>query len=185
MIHGIGSFILFFRLCCPRGGKLSPGGIFDGNFIIWRIENFSIHLRDAVNGGISSLQGPPIYTGLYGYKLRICMFPIGSDSGGRRHAGLFIGMMKGEYDNILEWPFTAIISLTMLDQSNGEDPHHISGTFVTDKNQRAFRKPDTAVQYDILYGYAEFAPIDMICNPRYSRDDTVMIKIEIHPYSIP
>ena len=72
----------------------------------------------------------------------------------------------------------------MLDQSNGEDPHHISGTFVTDKNQRAFEKPDTAVQYDILYGYAEFAPIDMICNPRYSRDDTVMIKIEIHPYSI-
>ena len=73
----------------------------------------------------------------------------------------------------------------MLDQSNGEDPHHISGTFVTDRNQRAFRKPDTAVQYDILYGYAEFAPIDMIFNPRYSRDDTVMIKIEIHPYSIP
>ena len=92
--------------------------------------------------------------------------------------------MKEEYDNILKWPFTAIISLTMLDQSNGEDPHHISGTFVTDKNQRAFEKPDTSVQYDILYGYAEFAPIDMICNPRYSRDDTVIIKIEIHPYSI-
>ena len=112
------------------------------------------------------------------------MFPIGSDGGDRRHAGLFIGMMKGEYDNILKWPFTAIISLTMLDQSNGEDPHHISGTFVTDKNQRAFQKPDTAVHRDSLYGYAEFAPIDMICNPRYSRDDTVMIKIEIQPYSI-
>ena len=112
------------------------------------------------------------------------MFPIGSDGGDRRHAGLFIGMMQGEYDNILKWPFTAIISLTMLDQSNGEDPHHISGTFVTDRNQRAFQKPDTAVQYDTLYGYAEFAPVDMICNPRYSRDDTVMIKIEIHPYSI-
>ena len=72
----------------------------------------------------------------------------------------------------------------MLDQSNGEDLHHISGTFVTNKNQRTFQKPNTAVQHDILYGYAEFAPIDMICNPRYSRDDTVMIKIEIHPYSI-
>ena len=93
-------------------------------------------------------------------------------------------MMQGEYDNIQKWPFAAIISLTMLDQSNGEDPHHISGTFVTYKNQRAFQKPDTAVQQDILYGYAEFAPIDMICNPRYSRDDTVMIKIEIHPSSV-
>ena len=112
------------------------------------------------------------------------MFPTGIDGGDRRHAGIFIGMMQGEYDNILEWPFTAIISLTMLDQSNREDPHHISGTFVTDKNQRAFQKPDTAVQYDTLYGYAEFAPIDMICNPRYSRDDIVMIKIEIQPYSI-
>ena len=137
-----------------------------------------------MNGGISSLEGPPIYTGRYGYKLRICIFPTGIDGGGRRRAGLFIGLMKGEYDNILKWPFTAIISLTMLDQSNGEDLHHISGTFVTNKNQRAFQKPSTAVQHDILYGYAEFAPIDMICNPRYSRDDTVMIKIEIHPYSI-
>jgi len=55
---------------------------------------------------------------------------------------------------------------------------------VINKNLRAYQKPDTAVQFDILYGYAEFAPIDMIYNPRYSRDDTVMIKIEIHPDSI-
>ena len=184
MIHGIDSFILFFRLCCPRGEKLSPGGIFDGNFVIWRIENFCLHLGDAVNGRISSLEGPLIYTGRYGYKLRIRIFPTGIDGGDRRHVGLFIGMMQGEYDNILEWPFTALIFLTMLDQSNGEDPHHISGTFVTGRNHRAFQKPNTAVQYDILYGYAEFAPIDMICNPRYSRDDVVMIKIEFHPYSI-
>ena len=173
-----------FRSYCSRGEALNPGGIFDGNFIIWPIENFSVLLRDAVNGRINSLEGPPIYTGRYGYKLRICIFPTGIDGGDRRHAGLFIGLMKGEYDNILKWPFTAIISLTMLDQSNGEDLHHISGTFVTNKNQRTFQKPNTAVQHDILYGYAEFAPIDMICNPRYSRDDIVMIKIEIHPYSI-
>ena len=163
---------------------LFPGSTFDGPYIILRISNYSQHHQDAVNGRICSIEGPPIHTGPYGYKLCMCMFPVGIDHGDSRHAGLFIGMMKGEYDNILKWPFSAIISLTILDQSNGEDPHHISGTFVTDKNQRAFQKPNTAVQHDILYGYAEFAPIDMICNPRYSRDDTVMIKIEIHPYSI-
>ena len=75
MIHGIDSFILVFRLCCPRGVQLSPGGIFDGNFIIWPIENFSLLLGDAVNGRINSLEGPPICTGRYGYKLPCAFSP--------------------------------------------------------------------------------------------------------------
>ena len=164
---------------------LFPGSTFDGPYIILRISNYSQHHQDAVNGRICSIEGPPIHTGPYGYKLRMCMFPVGIDHGDSRHAGLFIGMMQGKYDNILKWPFMAIITLTILDQESSADScNHISRTFVTSGNQRAFQKPIATGQSDMLYGYPEFVPIEMVCSPRYSKDDTVFIKIEIRPCGI-
>ena len=165
---------------------LLPGSTFDGTYIfILRISNYSQHHQDAVNGRICSIEGPPIHMGPYGYKLRMCMFPVGIDHGDSGHAGLFIGMMEGKYDNILEWPFMAIITLTILDQGSSADSrNHISRTFVTSGNQRAFQKPIATGQSDTLYGYPEFVPIEMVCSPRYSKDDTVFIKIEIRPCGI-
>ena len=91
-------------------------------------------------------------------------------------------MMQGDLDNRLKWPFDGRISLSLLDQSN--DAHRfrndVSGTFTANGNLGAFQKPTDAGQYTTLYGYEEFAPIDMVCTPQYSKDDAVMIKIEIN-----
>ena len=111
------------------------------------------------------------------------IFLKGVNGGDGRHIGLFVGMMKGEYDTVLEWPFCGRISLTIKDQST--DVHgfrnDISGTFMVNRNLGAFQKPAAADSgYTTLYGYAEFAPVATVCNPKYSKDDTVMVKIEIH-----
>ena len=164
---------------------LFPGSTFDGPYVILPISNYSQHHQDAVNGRICSIEGPPIHMGRYGHKLLMCTFPMGTDHGNSGHAGLFIGMMQGNYDNILKWPFMAIITLTILDQESSADScNHISRTFVTSGNQRAFQKPIATGQSDTLYGYREFVPIAMVCSPRYSKDDTVLIKIEIRPCGI-
>ena len=162
---------------------LLPGSTFDGTYIfILRISNYSQHHQDAVNGRICSIEGPPIHMGRYGHKLHMCMFPMGTDHGNSGHAGLFIGMMQGNYDNILKWPFMAIITLTILDQGSSADScNDISRTFVTSGNQRAFQKPIATGQSDTLYGYPEFVPIEMVRSRRYSKNDTVFIKIEIRP----
>ena len=110
------------------------------------------------------------------------IFPNGIHDEDGRHIGLFVGIMQGEYDTLLEWPFCGRISLTIKDQST--DVHDfrqdISGTFVANRNQAAFQKPTATGRYKTLYGYAEFAPITIVCAPQYSIDDTVMIQIEIH-----
>ena len=71
---------------------------------------------------------------------------------------------------------------TIKDQSTDVHGFHqdISGTFMANRNQAAFQKPTAAGRYKTLYGYAEFAPINMVCAPQYSKDDTLMIQIEIH-----
>ena len=45
------------------------------------------------------------------------IFPKGVNGGDQRHIGLFVGMMQGEYDTILEWPFRGRIVLTIKDQT--------------------------------------------------------------------
>ena len=106
------------------------------------------------------------------------------NGGDRRHIGLFVGMMHGEYDTVLEWPFCGRIVLTIMGQSTDVNGfrHDIGGTFMAKRNLRAFQKPTAAGPYSTLYGYAEFAPADLVCSPQYLKDDTVMIKIEIHKH---
>ena len=110
------------------------------------------------------------------------IFPKGVNGGDGRHIGLFVGMMQGEYDTILEWPFCGRIVLTIKDQTGDVNGfrNDISGTFMAKRNVGAFQRPTAAGPYSTLYGYAEFAPTDLVCSPQYLKDDTVMIQIEIH-----
>ena len=153
-----------------------------GGKYIWKINPFSRLLQDARDGKITSLESPPIYTSQQEYKFFMHVFPKGVNSGDGRHIGIFVGMMQGEYDTILEWPFCGRIVFTFKDQStyvNGFR-HDISDTFMANRNLSAFQEPTAAGQYSTLYGYAEFALTALVCSPPYFKDDTVMIVIEIH-----
>ena len=165
----------------PAEPLLTKGQICGGNYT-WKIENFSQLLEGDSDGIKTSLDSPPIYTSLCGYKFFMRIYPKGDDGGDGRHIGLFVGMMKGDFDNRLKWPFCGRISLSMLDQSN--DAHSlcndVSGTFMANRNLEAFQKPSASGQYTTLYGYEKFAPIDTVRCSQYSKDDAVMINIEIH-----
>ena len=165
----------------PAEPLLTKGQICGGNYT-WKIEHFSQLLQGDSDGIKTSLDSPLIYTSLCGYKFFMRIYPKGDDGGDGRHIGLFVGVMQGDFDNRLKWPFCGRISLSMLDQSN--DAHSIcndvSGTFMANRNLQAFQKPSASGQYTTLYGYEKFAPIDTVCRPQYSKDDAVMINIEIH-----
>ena len=153
-----------------------------GGKYIWKIVGFSHHLQDARNGKITSLESPPIYTSQQEYKFSTHLFLKDVNGGDGRHFGLFVGMMQGEYDTILGWPFGGRIVLTIKDQSTDVNGfrNDISGTFMAKRNVGAFQRPTAAGPYSTLYGYAEFAPTALVCSPQYLKDDTVMIQIEIY-----
>ena len=152
-----------------------------GGKYIWKIGRFSHHVQDARDGKITSLESPPIYASHQEYKFCMHFFPKGVNGGDGRHIGLFVGMMRGEYDTILEWPFCGLIVLTIKAQSTDVNGfrHDISDTFMANRNLGAFQEPTAAGRYSTLYGYAEFAPTFLVCSPPYLKDDTVMIMIEI------
>ena len=103
----------------------------------------------------------------------------GVDSGVGKHMALFVHVMQGDYDSILEWPFTGRIALSILDQSDGaEYRHHISETLVAKPNPLAFQRPTVPRNYK-GYGYVEFASIGTIREPQYVRNNTMLVRIQV------
>ena len=153
---------------------------FCGGKYTLKVENFSKLLQNARDVVGWSYESLPFSTGPFGYQFSLIIFPLGVNGGDREHISLFVRTNRGKFDNILSWPFMGSFSFTILDQSDVADGfhNHITGTFATKGNQRTFQKP-FAGENGSLYGFAEFAPIEMVCTQRYSREDSVMIKVEI------
>ena len=85
----------------------------DGNKrFIWKIKSFSESLRQAKAGVKEIIESDPFYYGCYGYKLKVSAHPY-------NHGCLSIDivLMQGEYDDMLPWPFSKKITLTIIDQN--------------------------------------------------------------------
>ena len=152
------------------------GRVCNGTYI-WRVENYRQRRQDAIANTMSAMHSPPFYTSLYGYKMCLRMNLNGVDSGLGKHITLFVHMMQGDYDNILEWPFSGKkITLSILDQS--ELRCHKSETFFVKAGLVAFQRPTDRRNYK-GYGYVDFAPIDDIREPRYVKNNTMLVGVHI------
>ena len=90
---------------------------------VWPVKGFREQFESARNSdeelAVFSL---PFYTSQYGYKLRIKAYLNGRDRGKGTHLSLYLIIMKGEYDALLDWPFNQKITFYLLDQ--GEQRKH-------------------------------------------------------------
>lgn len=79
------------------------------------------------------------YISFYGYKLCMRINLNGVDSGVGKYVVLFVYMMQGDYDSILEWFFMGRIVLFILDQFDGvEYCYYISEILVVKFNLLVF-----------------------------------------------
>lgn len=52
------------------------------------------------------MYSPGFYTSPYGYKLCLRINLNGLENGDGTHVALFVHVMRGDYDEHLEWPFS-------------------------------------------------------------------------------
>ena len=53
---------------------------------------------------------PPFYSCQQGYKMRLVIYANGYGDGEGTHVSVFVQIVKGEYDDILTWPYTGTVS---------------------------------------------------------------------------
>ena len=68
----------------------------------------------------------PFYTHNRGYKFHLQVFPHGYGTGSPSHFSVAAGLMRGEYDNELEWPFEGDIIVELLNW-RADKNHHTDG----------------------------------------------------------
>ena len=146
---------------------------------IWKIDKYRQRRLNAINGSETAVVSPAIYSSHLGYRLCFSIHLNGEGSAVGKYISLYAHMMQGEYNDVLEWPFTGRVVLSILDQSESTKPRqHIRMSFTGMPNTLAFNKPMVPCNV-VGYGFAEFVQIEQIREPLYIKDDTMLVKVEI------
>ncbi|XP_026550293.1 TNF receptor-associated factor 4, partial [Notechis scutatus] len=157
--------------------------------LIWKIADYGRKLQEARLRSNYESFSPPFYTHRYGYRLQVSVFLNGNGSGEGSHLSVYIRVLPGQYDNLLEWPFAYRVTFSLLDQSDPSlsKPQHITETFLPDPAWKNFQKPGTrrtSLDESLLgFGYPKFISHEDIKKRNYVRDNAVFIKasVEIPP----
>ena len=150
----------------------------DGS-MIWKIPQFSQRKADAENGKYPSIFSLPFYSGRYGYKMCLRLYIMGDGIGKGTHLSLFFVVMRGEFDNILQWPFTHKVTFKLINQAGGRD---IVDTFQPDPMSSYFQKPKSDM--NIASGCPRFVSHTELEQGGFIVDDTIFIKCMIDTSTI-
>lgn len=137
----------------------------------------------------AEITSSPFYTHRHGYKLQLSTFLNGNGSGQGTHASLYVRVLPGEYDSLLEWPFSHDITFTIIDQGDPSSSKrsHISVTFTPDPNWKNFQCPeirntkrDSSVNGSTLgFGYPKFVSHKELKDNNYTKGNCLFIKASV------
>lgn len=156
--------------------KLLEGTSYNGK-LIWKIVDYKIKKKEAIEGHTVSIFSQPFYTSHCGYRLCARAYLNGDGSGKGTHVSLYFVVMKGEFDSLLPWPFKQKVTLMLLDQSGKKS--HIVETFKAVPNSNSFKRPEG--EMNIASGFPRFVAHTVLENAKnvYIKDDTFFLKVVV------
>ena len=138
-----------------------------------------------VNG--DSWYSPPFYTHPRGYKMCLCVSANGSSAGKGTHVSVFAYLMRGQFDDYLNWPFQGDVTLEMLNQL--EDNNHATATieFTDTRDKKVIGRVSKKERASGAWGYHSFiAHTELGYNPikncQYLKYDCLrfrVVKVEL------
>ena len=103
----------------------------------WVIENYENTATHCCPPATTRLKSPIFLTSPEGYSLQLKVAPYGDDLATRNKFSLFMRIVSGPYDDMLQWPFKKIVTFTIWDTVRLT---HLSKTFHND-NLECLSKP--------------------------------------------
>ena len=120
------------------------------------------------------LHSQPFLTNHKGYKVCTAVYACGKGQGKGTHVSIFTNIMRGNYDNQLQWPFLGTVTYELLNQL--ADSNHHSAVIVC--NALA------DLQISSPVGYTKFLPHSSLghnpaTNTQYLLDDTLYFRVSV------
>ncbi|CAF3302025.1 unnamed protein product [Rotaria socialis] len=155
--------------------ELSKSSVHNDGTYLWRIDNIQQLFRNAKNSSQPLfIVSPSFYTSKYGYRLSLKLYLNGDKTTQDKYLSLYVTMMRGEYDSLLDWPFKYPITLCLYDRSAQKD--HVVHTVTPDLDSESFKQPK--MDANKSGGIPEFCPLWRIFNKEfgYVQQDTMYVK---------
>lgn len=123
----------------------------------------------------SFLYSPPFFTGEGGYKLCLCIHPAGDNNQGC--LSLYFVIMKGPYDEILQWPFQKHVRLILINCRGGQS---IIKEINPDPRLHYFRRPKE--EKNVGYGYPRFIPLEKIVaqESEFVATNSIFVRVNVY-----
>ncbi|TKR76893.1 hypothetical protein L596_017965 [Steinernema carpocapsae] len=150
-----------------------------GSQLVWRIDNVRQKQNEARSGTRTTVFSTPFMSGRHGYKLIASVALYGDGPMRGQYLSVFIGIMKGEYDAILAWPFVHKVTFTLMDPNpNVEERNNV--IYVVKPSSSRENRPylDRPIsERNASFGAQKFCDLEVLDN--YVRDDVLYIKINV------
>lgn len=151
---------------------------------IWKINEVKRRYQEAKEGKTSSLYSPPFYSSTHGYRLCLRAYLNGDGTGKNTHVSLFVVIMKGEYDDLLQWPFRHRVELTLINQDSPTDTRSSkTQRFIPNQESNSFKKPQDA--FNVASGFPEFVPVSILDDPGFAKNGIIYFRVKLDPPADP
>ena len=131
----------------------------------------------------------PFYIHNRGYKFRLQVYPNGNGTGSGSHLSVFAQLMRGDYDNELEWPFEGDIRVELLNWRVDKNHHSYTIYFHrysdydgTSTSRVTSQGTGNGCGNPQFISHTDLAPTT---NTEYLRDDYLKLRVSAIFYSTP
>jgi len=140
--------------------------------LTWKVDNIQYRINQSRTGHMTALHSPPCYSHKFGFKFCLRLYLNGDGLGKGKNVSLFFVLMKGDYDNLLDWPFNKRVTFTLLAPENSKPVREVQETFVPNKTSSSFQKPTKVM--NVAAGCPLF--LDNKRLDDYISDDSIFLK---------
>ncbi len=131
---------------------------------------------------------PSFYTSPGGYKMCIRVVANGDGQGKETHISVYAVVMRGDYDDNLEWPIKGTVIVELLNHLKDEGHHAIKFTYPDGKGDVSTQRVKGAERAKRGYGKTRFIPYTELdynaereC--QYLKDDGLFFRVTVETSS--
>ena len=128
--------------------------------------------------------GPPFHTHTNGYRMLLKICVNGRHSAKGTHISVYVSLMRGEYDNDLDWPFQGDVIVELINWR--EDKNHLTHTIFFNKQT----DPDCSSRVTTCFDLTDTGwngsndvfphfslPYNPVANTEYLHDDCLQFRV--------
>ena len=147
---------------------------FDGK-LLWPINDYSLK-RTLIERSAEKnyLESPPFFTSECGYKMRIRLYPNGQGRREGTHIGIFLQLLPGPFDQLLEWPFKEEITMKILRFDGKPEPEY---SFKPNPRLNSYHRPEH--EPNIPSGDPVFMSLTELEEGEFLRSETLFVQVSV------